>query len=283
MCVSLQEEICGLQVGVSIAGECNLRGEGHRDCSEGHLSCCCKNYGKEHKVCFSILLLLLFLFSSLLIFSCRLLFEKGELAPVRAYLDRQCAKLREDRVSLRELIFAKEVRLGTYSDRVPPPPAAIVAMKKMANDPQSEPRYGERVPYVVVAGAPSARLIDLVVSPETFISAAGRLRINSTYYITKCVLPSLERVLGLAGADVKGWFAAMPRARSISLHKHSFFADATRAQGGVGGAGMVAAAAVRLESQEPSDLFFFFFKKSSLVGHSINTTSLFNVHYVRCL
>jgi DNA polymerase elongation subunit (family B) len=112
-------------------------------------------------------------------------------------------------------------------------------MKRMAHDPQSEPRYGERVPYVVVAGAPSARLIDLVVSPDTFIASAGRLRLNSTYYITKCVLPALERVLGLAGADVKTWFAQMPRARSTSVHRHTFFADATRAQQQMHGGGGV--------------------------------------------
>lgn len=42
------------------------------------------------------------------------------------------------------------------------PPSAIVASKAMANDPRAEPKYCERVPYVVVAGPVGARLMDLV-------------------------------------------------------------------------------------------------------------------------
>jgi hypothetical protein len=46
-------------------------------------------------------------------------------------------------------------RLGTYSaNAATVPPAAIVAAKAMAADPRAEPRYGERVPYLVVYGEP---------------------------------------------------------------------------------------------------------------------------------
>jgi len=37
------------------------------------------------------------------------------------------------------------------------------------NDPRAEPQYGERVPYVIRAGAPGMRLIDRVVSPEEML------------------------------------------------------------------------------------------------------------------
>jgi DNA polymerase zeta len=40
----------------------------------------------------------------------------------------------------------------------------------MLNDPRAEPQYGERVPYVVRAGAPGARLVDRVVSPEEMLN-----------------------------------------------------------------------------------------------------------------
>jgi hypothetical protein len=47
-------------------------------------------------------------------------------------------------------VFCKEVRLGSYAPNASSlPPAAIVAAKAMAADPRAEPRYGERVPYVV--------------------------------------------------------------------------------------------------------------------------------------
>jgi len=39
----------------------------------------------------------------------------------------------------------------------------------MVDDPRAEPQYGERVPYVVRAGAPGMRLTDRVVSPEEML------------------------------------------------------------------------------------------------------------------
>jgi DNA polymerase elongation subunit (family B) len=52
--------------------------------------------------------------------------------------------------ALQDFVFCKEVRLGSYSPNAATlPPAAIVAAKAMAVDPRAEPRYGERVPYVV--------------------------------------------------------------------------------------------------------------------------------------
>jgi DNA polymerase zeta len=49
------------------------------------------------------------------------------------------------------------VRLGTYSARYGIlPPAAVVATRAQATDPRAAPRYGERIPYVVVYGEPGA-------------------------------------------------------------------------------------------------------------------------------
>ena len=77
-------------------------------------------------------------------------------------------------------------------------------------DPRSEPQYGERVPYVVVYGDPNARLTDQVVEPKELLRNKD-LRLNGEYYIRKLVIPSLERILQLAGADVKSWYEEMPR------------------------------------------------------------------------
>ena len=114
------------------------------------------------------------------------------------------------RVSLRDFVFAKEVRLGTYSARASVlPAAAIVASKAMSLDPRAEPRYAERVPYVVVHGEPGARLSDVVVDPHTML--ANGLRLHDTYYITKQIIPALQRVFGLVGADLRQWYAELPR------------------------------------------------------------------------
>ena len=40
---------------------------------------------------------------------------------------------------------------------------------------------------------------------------AGSLRVNGTYYILKQLLPALERLLQLLGADVRRWYLDMPR------------------------------------------------------------------------
>ena len=141
----------------------------------------------------------------------RILFTSADLSAVRAYLERQWTRILAGRVSISDFIFAKEVRLGSYSTKGIAPPAALVATRAMASDPRAEPRYGERIPYVVVYGEPGARLSDMVVPPRALVESGGRLRLHATYYITKQINPSVERALSLVGADVKSWFAEMPR------------------------------------------------------------------------
>lgn len=142
----------------------------------------------------------------------RLLFASADLSTVRDYLERQWTRILSGRVSVSDFIFAKEVRLGTYSARASViPPAALVATRAMSTDPRAEPRYGERVPYVVVYGEPGARLADMVVPPRALVESGGRLRLHAVYYITKQIIPSVERALSLVGADVRAWFAEMPR------------------------------------------------------------------------
>lgn len=107
---------------------------------------------------------------------------------VKSYLRRQWTKILTNHLSIPDFIFAKEVRLGTYSaNAATVPPAAVVAARAMAADPRAEPRFGERVPYVVVYGEPGSRLVDLVVSPHVLVESQGRLRLHGMYYITKQV------------------------------------------------------------------------------------------------
>lgn len=105
----------------------------------------------------SLLLLLLLPVYSM---ACRLVPRAGLVAAqVKEYLERQWHKILANRVSVQDFVFAKEVRLGTYSPKAAVvPPAAIVAAKAMATDPRAEPRFAERVPYVVVYGEPGKLL-----------------------------------------------------------------------------------------------------------------------------
>jgi len=70
----------------------------------------------------------------------RILFETHDLSSVKKYLQRQWMKIIQEKISLQDFVFAKEVKLGSYSDKVPPPPAALVSLKEMANDPRAEPQ-----------------------------------------------------------------------------------------------------------------------------------------------
>ncbi|GMI88783.1 recovery protein 3 [Hibiscus trionum] len=144
--------------------------------------------------------------------SLRLFFEHQDILKVRAYLHRQWTRILSGRVSLQDFVFAKEVRLGTYCTKISSlPPAAIVATKAMRKDPRAEPRYAERVPYVVIHGEPGARLVDMVVDPLELLAINSPYRLNDLYYINKQIIPALQRVFGLVGADLNRWFSEMPR------------------------------------------------------------------------
>ncbi|XP_027107695.1 DNA polymerase zeta catalytic subunit isoform X2 [Coffea arabica] len=157
--------------------------------------------------------------------SLRLYFEQQDIDKVNAYLLRQWTRIISGRVSLQDFVFAKEVRLGTYSSRASSlPPSAIVATKAMRADPRAEPRYAERVPYVVVHGEPGARLVDLVVDPMELLALDSHYRLNEVYYIRKQIIPALQRVFGLVGADLNRWFSDMPRPEREAVGKRHFYA-----------------------------------------------------------
>ncbi|KAF0907731.1 hypothetical protein E2562_020477 [Oryza meyeriana var. granulata] len=152
--------------------------------------------------------------------SIKIMFEEQDLDKVRSYLERQWTRILSGKVSIQDFVFAKEVRLGTYSARASSlPPAAIVATKAMLSDPRAEPRYAERVPYVVIHGEPGARLVDMVIDPYGLLEVGSPYRLNALYYITKQIIPALQRVFGLVGADLNKWFNEMPRAVRETLAK----------------------------------------------------------------
>lgn len=163
----------------------------------------------------------------------KLLFETADLSQVKAYFQAQCDKIMRGHVSIQDFCFAREVRLGTYSDKDPPPPGALIATRKMLEDARAEPQYGERVPYVVISGAPGARLIDRCVAPEDLLNN-DHCTLDAEYYITKNLIPPLERIFNLVGASVRQWYDEMPkvqRVRRIDNSNHNFGGWG----GGVGG------------------------------------------------
>ncbi|KAL5332832.1 hypothetical protein BJX70DRAFT_97060 [Aspergillus crustosus] len=144
----------------------------------------------------------------------KLLFRTADLSQVKSYFQSQCTKIMQGRVSVQDFCFARAVKLGTYTETGTLPTGALISTRKMHEDPRAEPQYGERVPYVVITGSPGSRLIDRCVSPETLLQDA-QLDLDAEYYITKNLIPPLERVFNLVGANVRQWYDEMPKVHRI--------------------------------------------------------------------
>lgn len=86
----------------------------------------------------------------------------------------------------------------------------------MQIDRRAEPRRGERVPYLVINGQPGLPLIRLVRSPHEYLKNEA-LKINAIYYITKVLIPPINRCLLLIGADANQWFTDLPRKTQYML------------------------------------------------------------------
>lgn len=134
----------------------------------------------------------------------RILFETCDVSKVKEYVCRQFTKILAGRCSVQDLTFAKEFR-GTHGYKEKAcVPALALTRKSMLTDPRNEPRRGERVPFLVVNGAPGLPLIKLVRKPLEFLYDEN-YKINSIYYITKAIIPPLNRCLLLIGANVLDW------------------------------------------------------------------------------
>ncbi len=153
----------------------------------------------------------------------KILFRSADLSQVKSYFQRQCTKIMKGKVSIQDFCFAKEVKLGTYSDKGPPPPGALISTRKMLEDPRAEPQYGERVPYVVITGAPGARLIDRCVSPDALLHNDNN-ELDAEYYISKNLIPPLERIFNLVGANVRQWYDEMPKFQRVHRREAEAFA-----------------------------------------------------------
>ncbi|GME87308.1 unnamed protein product [[Candida] boidinii] len=143
----------------------------------------------------------------------RILFDTNDLSQVRDYVENQFIKIMKGKVSIQDFCFGKEVRLGTYKSAQSAPPGAQISMAKMKLDRRSEPQYRERVAYLVVKGYKGQILRDRCMSPNDFLARQDdeKLELDWEYYITKVLIPPLERLFSLLGADVRAWYREMPK------------------------------------------------------------------------
>nr|XP_031862677.1 uncharacterized protein CI109_001688 [Kwoniella shandongensis]KAA5529749.1 hypothetical protein CI109_001688 [Kwoniella shandongensis] len=158
----------------------------------------------------------------------KLLFRTQDLSQVKEFCRQEWTKILQGRVSIQDFVVAKEVRLGTYSEKGVPPPGAAVAYRRILKDPRDEPQYAERVPYLI-SNADGRRLIDRARMPEEMLSNRS-LGIDAEYYIRNLLIPPLSRIFNLVGADVEGWFDSMPRVKRVGKYERVL-------EGGGGGGG----------------------------------------------
>ncbi|XP_076372348.1 DNA polymerase zeta catalytic subunit isoform X2 [Tachypleus tridentatus] len=148
--------------------------------------------------------------------SLRILFTMYDITAVKKYVQKQFQKLIAGRVSIQDCIFAKEYRgLRGYKPGACVP-ALEIARRLLRVDPRAEPRVGERVSYVIVYGFPGLPLIQLVKQPQEVIYDPG-MKINALYYITRIIIPPLERIFSLVGINVATWYSEMPRTSKTVL------------------------------------------------------------------
>ncbi|KAK2075074.1 hypothetical protein P8C59_009232 [Phyllachora maydis] len=195
----------------------------------------------------------------------KLLFDTADLSQVKAYFQAQCAKVLQGHVSVQDFCFAREVRLGSYATEsgAPAPAGALISTRRMLADARAEPQYGERVPYVVVAGAPGARLVDRCVAPEDLLAGPGRA-LDAAYYIGKNIMPPLERIFNLVGASVQGWYEEMPKV--LRVRRLDAAAAAAAGGSGSGGGGCAVVGAGRGATLEA------YMRSASCVGCGVKMT-----------
>ncbi|KAH8925504.1 hypothetical protein BT69DRAFT_1318197 [Atractiella rhizophila] len=140
----------------------------------------------------------------------KILFRTSDLSQVKAYVQSQWARFMAGELSPLDFFFAKEVRLGTYSENGVPPPGAVVASRKMQADPRAEPLFYERVPYIIAQSDVGNRQVDRALAPDEFM-ADRRNMVDINYYINNHFIKPLARLFNLVGADVESWWKDMPK------------------------------------------------------------------------
>ena len=144
--------------------------------------------------------------------SLRLLFESENVSLVKQFVQLQFNKISEGKMPIQDLIFAREFRGMSGYRPGACVPALELARRALRTDRMAVPASGWRVPYVIVYGEPGRPLIHSVRCPLDVVEARdAELRPNAVYYITKLLVPMLNRCFSLCGVDVGSWYNALPR------------------------------------------------------------------------
>lgn len=134
----------------------------------------------------------------------RILFETKDLSKVKNYVVDTFTKIRSGNISIQDFCFAKEIKLGHYKSESTMPPGAVVAKRLKKQDSRAEPQYKERLSYLVVKGKSGQILRERCVSVSEYFSN-DHFALDAEYYITKTLIPPLDRLFNIVGISVSDW------------------------------------------------------------------------------
>lgn len=161
----------------------------------------------------------------------RIQFTTRDVGEVKRYVQHQFIKIMSGKLSnIQDFIFARQYKPRDLdkSESVFVP-AWQIAKRFLLNDPRSEPRLHERVPYVIVYGEPRTPLVNLAKTPMEVLENLS-LRINADYYIQKIICPTLNRVFCTLKVDTLSWYKSMPHQNSIH-RSHYLIAQRNQSSG----------------------------------------------------
>ncbi|KAL4489103.1 hypothetical protein ABPG73_005590 [Tetrahymena malaccensis] len=146
-----------------------------------------------------------------------ILLKKKNLSAIKLYLNGEWQKLLNDQFSYRDLIISKECKLENYTM---PPPHARIALKEMKRDPQTKPKYGQRIKYFIINNPESQRLQDSVVSVNEFMKNY-RHQLNLNEYLEKQINSALGRLFTTFDVDIQDW---IQRIKKSEIKSHNILA-----------------------------------------------------------
>uniref|UniRef100_A0A5S6QH45 DNA polymerase n=1 Tax=Trichuris muris TaxID=70415 RepID=A0A5S6QH45_TRIMR len=147
-----------------------------------------------------------------------ILFDSGNVDKVERYLTVKFEDVLSGAASFEDFIFAKEYRGRSWYQMRSAVPSLSIARKRLAQDGRSEPRIGERVPYVIVCGEPRSTLISCVREPQEVMQNPS-LNLNYVYYVVRQLVPALNRVFNLFNRDCHDIFIRLSGCSAAVMNK----------------------------------------------------------------
>jgi len=114
------------------------------------------------------------------------------------YVRGLCDDLRQNKIDFRSLVISKSLGRNEYAAKAP---HVEVAEKLRKRDPQSAPRLGDRVSYLVLAGAAKSKVYERAEDP--IYALEHELPVDAEYYLENQLKQPLIRVFEQVCGDVQ--------------------------------------------------------------------------------